>query len=61
MAEKLGTVRQDPDLHGLLFLLISRATGGRQERGSRGARRSHLYLTGVRSAFGLRPSVSLRL
>ena len=32
VAEKLGTVRQDPDLHGLLFLLISRATGGRQER-----------------------------
>ena len=34
-AEKLGTVRQDPDLHGLLFLLISRATGGRQERAAR--------------------------
>ena len=32
VAEKLGTVRQDPDLHGLLFILISRATGGRQER-----------------------------
>ena len=35
VAEKLGTVRQDPDLHGLLFTLISRATGGRQERAAR--------------------------
>ena len=32
VAEKLGTVGQDPDLNGLLFILISRATGGRQER-----------------------------
>ena len=32
VAEKLGTVRQDPDLNGLLFILIIRATGGRQER-----------------------------
>ena len=32
VAEKLGTVRQDPDLNGLLFILINRATGGRQER-----------------------------
>ena len=32
MAGKLGAVRQDPDLHGLLFILINRATGGRQER-----------------------------
>ena len=43
MAEKLGTVRQDPDLHGLLFTLISRATGGRQERA---ARLGHMYVTG---------------
>ena len=42
MAEKLGTVRQDPDLHGLLFLLISRATGGRQERA---AQLCHMYVT----------------
>ena len=28
VADKLGAVRQDPDLHGLLFILISRATGG---------------------------------
>ena len=42
MAEKLGTVRQDPDLHGLLFTLISRATGGRHASGARGARRSPL-------------------
>ena len=38
VAEKLGTVRQDPDLHGLLFTLISRATGGRQERAARADR-----------------------
>ena len=35
VAEKLGTVTQDPDLHGLLFTLISRATGGRQEHAAR--------------------------
>ena len=38
VAEKLGTVRQDPDLHGLLFTLISRATDGRQERAARACR-----------------------
>ena len=43
MAEKLGTVRQDPDLNGLLFLLINRATGGRQERA---AQLGHMYVTG---------------
>ena len=32
VAEKLGTVREDPDLDGLLFTLISRATGDCQER-----------------------------
>jgi hypothetical protein len=32
VADKLGAVRQDPDLHGLLFILINRATGDRQER-----------------------------
>ena len=42
-AEKLGTVRQDPDLDGLLFTLISRATGGRQERA---AQLGHMYVTG---------------
>ena len=31
MAEKLGTIRQDPDLDSLLFTLISRATGDCQE------------------------------
>ena len=35
VAEKLGTVRQDPDLDGLLFTLISRATGDCQERAAR--------------------------
>ena len=38
MAEKLGAVRQDPDQHGLLFTLINRATGGRQERAARACR-----------------------
>ena len=38
VAEKLGTVRQDPDLNGLLFILIIRATGGRQERAARACR-----------------------
>ena len=33
-----GTVRQDPDLNGLLFILIIRATGGRQERAARACR-----------------------
>ena len=32
VADKLGAVRQDPDIHSLLFILINRATGGRQER-----------------------------
>ena len=40
VAEKLGTVRQDPDLHGLLFTLISRATGGRHERAARACRKN---------------------
>ena len=43
VAEKLGTVRQDPDLNGLLFILIIRATGGRQERA---AQLGHMYVTG---------------
>eukprot|EP00964_Phaeocystis_antarctica_P107186 scaffold71943_cov64-Phaeocystis_antarctica.AAC.6 len=34
-AEKLGVVRQDPDLDGLLFGLISRATGGCHEHAAR--------------------------
>ena len=38
VAEKLGAVRQDPELHGLLFTLINRATGGRQERAARACR-----------------------
>ncbi len=38
VAEKLGTVRQDPDLNGLLFILINRATAGRQERAARACR-----------------------
>ena len=37
-AEKLGAVRQDPDLDDLLFRLISRATGGRQEHAARAGR-----------------------
>ena len=37
-AEKLGAVRQDPDLDDLLFRLISRATGGRQEHAARADR-----------------------
>ena len=35
VAEKLGTVREDPDVHGLLFTLIIRATGDCQERTAR--------------------------
>ena len=37
VADKLGAVRPDPDLHGLLiFVLMSRATGaGRKERAAR--------------------------
>eukprot|EP00964_Phaeocystis_antarctica_P137568 scaffold102161_cov46-Phaeocystis_antarctica.AAC.2 len=34
-AEKLGAGRQDPDLDGLLFGLISRATGGCHEHAAR--------------------------
>ena len=34
-AEKLGVDRQDPDLDGLLFGLISRATGGCHEHAAR--------------------------
>ena len=34
-AEKLGAVIQDPDLDGLLFGLISRATGGCHEHAAR--------------------------
>ena len=37
-AEKLGAVRQDPDLDDLLVRLISRATGGRQEHAARAGR-----------------------
>eukprot|EP00964_Phaeocystis_antarctica_P112155 scaffold76363_cov65-Phaeocystis_antarctica.AAC.1 len=37
-AEKLGAVRQDPDLDGLLFGLISRATGGCHEHAARADR-----------------------
>ena len=37
-AEKLGAARQDPDLDDLLFRLISRATGGRQEHAARADR-----------------------
>ena len=46
VAEKLGTVRQDPDLNGLLFILIIRATGGRQERAARAC--CHLERKGVK-------------
>ena len=35
VAEKLGTVSEDPDVHGLLFTLIIRATGDCQERAAR--------------------------
>ena len=35
VAEKLGAIRQDPDLDGLLFGLISRATGGCHEHAAR--------------------------
>ena len=44
VTEKLGTVRQDPDLHGLLFLLINRATGGLQERAAQLEKREALAL-----------------
>ena len=42
-AEKLGVDRQDPDLDGLLFGLIRRATGGCHEYA---ARASHPQVTG---------------
>ena len=35
VAEKLGAIRQDPDLDGLLFGLISRAPGGCHEHAAR--------------------------
>ena len=57
VADKLGAVRQDPDLHGLLFILINRATGGRQERA---ARASHIYVTGEgRGLRGSRPGLTV--
>ena len=58
VAEKLGTVRQDPDLHGLLFILISRATGGRQERA---ARVGPVYRTGEGRGLRLVLGLGLRL
>ena len=42
-AEKLGAVRQDPDLDGLLFGLISRVTGGCHEHA---ARLDHIHVVG---------------
>ena len=44
VAEKLGAVRQDPDLDGLLFGLISRATGGCHEHA---ARLDHIHVVGA--------------
>ena len=50
MAEKLGAIRQDPDLDGLLFGLISRATGGCHEHA---ARLDHIHVVGA--GRGLKP------
>ena len=44
VAEKLGAIRQDPDLDGLLFGLISRATGGCREHV---ARLDHIHVVGA--------------
>ena len=44
VAEKLGAIRQDPDLDGLLFGLISRATGGCHEHA---ARLDHIHVVGA--------------
>ena len=44
MAEKLGAIRQDPDLDGLLFGLISRAIGGCHEHA---ARLDHIHVVGA--------------
>ena len=44
VAEKLGAIRQDPDLDGLLFGLISRATGGCHEHA---ARLDHIHVVGT--------------
>ena len=56
VADKLGAVRQDPDLHGLLFILINRATGGRQERAARAC--LHLETRKGRGLTNYKPNVS---
>ena len=48
VAEKLGAIRQDPDLDGLLFGLISRATGGCHEHA---ARLDHIHVVGAGRGF----------
>eukprot|EP00964_Phaeocystis_antarctica_P059202 scaffold35157_cov61-Phaeocystis_antarctica.AAC.1 len=52
VAEKLGAIRQDPDLDGLLFGLISRATGGCHEHA---ARLDHIHVVGA--GRGLKPVI----
>ena len=57
-AEKLGVDRQDPDLDGLLFGLIRRATGGCHEHA---ARLAHPQVGGKGRGLKISLSPALRL